>query len=193
MRTNTFDAVMGRQKLVITGLVCLLSLSLLTSSFLAFTKAETRVVLLPGHMSGEWEISSTRYDEVYLADASASLAEIYMETTPSTAEWRRQAILRWVHPESSQQVIEQLDEETEGIRRQKLSSAFAIKEIAVKETDGQAVVRVTGELIRFVTNKPFAQDSIVVIIKWRRDVRGAATVSDIEWREVLNDEQASDF
>ena len=193
MRTDTFDAFIGRQKLVITGLVVLLALSLITSSFLAATKKETLVVLVPGHMSGTWEVSSTRFDERYLADASASLAETYMETTPATAEWRREAILKWVHPQSSQGVEDQLDEETAGIRRQRLSSAFAIKAVAVKETDDEAVVRVTGELTRFVTSKPFARDNVVVTIMWQRDVRGAATVTSIEWRIIEQNEDASDF
>ena len=131
-------------------------------------------MLIPGKMSGEWLIHQNSFDERYLADASTSIAEIYLETAPSTADWRGQ-MLRWVHPEASQTISDQFDDETQRIIGQKLSSAFAIKAVAVNLIGSdEAVVRVTGYLTRFVTDKTFAQNAVVVTINWRRDDRGAA-------------------
>jgi type IV conjugative transfer system protein TraE len=193
MDKATFDRIQQRRKVELISLSGLLVLSIAVNLILAIQQSTT-VVLIPGSMTGEWQITHSEFDDRYLADASASLAETYLETTPSTAEWRRQQILKWVHPESSLLITKQFDDETDRIKGQKLSSAFAINAVAVNaNNDKEATVRVTGVLTRFVTDKRFAQENVVVIVTWGRDVRGAATIRNLTWKELEKNEEVETF
>ena len=194
MEKNTFDDLLNRKKTTLVGLAALLVLSLLSNLVLLTTQNDQLVILVPGQMSTEWKVSSSEYDEHYLADASTTIAEIYMETTPDTAEWRRQKILRWVHPASTQSIAKQITDETNRIKRQKLTTAFSISEVAVRDVgEDIAHARVTGDLTRFVTGKPFAQDKIVVSITWSRDSRTVAKIKGITWEIIGTNEKTEDF
>lgn len=193
MQRGVFDRGMMTQRWLVILLAVFLGLSLLGNLVQLQTREDRVVMLLPGEMSGPWEITRARFDRTYLADASVSLAEVYLETTPATAEWRRQAIMRWVHPAEVQKIADQIVDETENIKRQKLTSSFSISDVATSLRETEAEVRVVGQLTRFVTDKRFAQEGVVMTVRWRRDERGAATVSDLSWRPLRKNERADDF
>ena len=184
MEKTSFDFRQKQTKIMLMGVFTLFVLSLITNILLLSIRQDTVVVLIPGEISGTYRISQSIFDERYLADASTTVAYLYLSATPASVDYRTDEIMRWVHPESTQKVAVALEAEAARIKSQRLTTSFAIKEVAVDATDGGAVVQIVGTLTRFITDRKFAQDNAQVTLVWGRDTRGAAVIKELKW-EIL--------
>jgi type IV conjugative transfer system protein TraE len=193
MRQMNFDEEQVKRQVIVIALTVFLGLSLVCNVILLLGRDDQTIALIPSTMSGEWNISRVSYDERYLADAALHLAELYLETTPETTGFRQENILRWVHPAHRQAVIERLLKEADNIRKQRLTSTFVISEIATQINGDHATSRVVGTLSRFVADRRESQIHVVVTIGWLRDRRGSARISNLDWRELENNETANNF
>ena len=138
---------------------------------------------MPGTMSQDYHITQGQYDEGYLADASATIANLFLNSTPVTVDWRKEQLLRWVHPASFQSIAARLDEEAARIKAQKLTTSLAISAIDVTTANSGAESVVLGVLTRFVAGRRFRQGAVEISITWSRDQRGVALIRALTWQE----------
>ncbi len=184
MLQSSFDQQQKASRLSQIVLVALLGLSLVINVGLLSMREDPTVILLPGDVSGNYKISQSIFDDRYLADASTSIAYAYLSTTPSSVDYRRENILRWVHPSSFQEIAVDLEKEGERIKSQRLTSALSISSTKVKSSAAVATAVIEGRLSRFIAGREFSQQQIAMTIKWERDERGTALVSDLKWKVI---------
>lgn len=163
-------------------LLALLGVSLLVN-FILVVRQDQKVILMPGTMTQDYHITQGQYDEGYLADASATIANLFLNSTPATVDWRKEQLLRWVHPASFQNIAARLDEEARRIKAQKLTTSLAISTIDATASNGGAESMVVGVLTRFVAGRKFRQGEVEITITWSRDGRGAALIRSLTWQE----------
>ena len=180
MERLSFDMKLKIAKHGQVVLLGLLGLSLLMNLIL-LGRQDKVVVLIPGQMTAEYHISQGKYDNAYIADASATVADLFLNSTPATVDWRKEQLLRWVHPVNYQQIVELFDNESKRIKAQKLTTSFSISKIDVNVDSDVPESIVTGYLSRFVAGRQFHQDEVEVKIVWNRDTRGAVLISDLKW------------
>ena len=184
MLKQSFDARRRQGQFIIFGLTGLLIVSLISNVLILSLVPKPLVVLLPGEVSGKYLISQNQYDNHYLSDASSSVADTFLNVTPGTVDWRKKEVLRWAHPESTQSIADQLDEEAKNIVSQKLTTSFSVKDIDVDAKKESATVTVEGVLTRFITDRQFSQERVNVIVIWDRDARGAALIKSLSWEKI---------
>ena len=179
----TFDMRIKTAKYGQMVLLALLGVSLMVN-FILVVRQDQKVILMPGTMSQDYHISQGQYDEAYLADASATIATLFLNSTPATVDWRKEQLLRWVHPSSVQNIATLLDEEAARIKSQKLTTSLSISAINVTASNGGAAESmVVGTLTRFVAGRKFRQGEVEISITWSRDGRGAALIRELKWQE----------
>ena len=165
-------------------LLILLALSLIIN-IMILARDERVVVLIPGAMTGKYEISQVKYDQRYVADASTFLAGLFLNTTPATADWRKEELLRWVHPAATQKIADLVDQESIRIKSQRLTTSFAISNVDVKLDNSGAVAKVEGRLTRLIGDRVFNKATVAVEILWERDDRGTVLIRNLKWEELF--------
>ena len=186
MDRNVFDRQMRRAGLRFWALTCLLAVSVAGNLAQTVMRPSSTTLLLPAQITGPYEISRSRFDGQWLADASADVATVMFNVTPETGDWRRTRVLRWAHPAGRQSLITQLEAEQARIDDSKLSMALSVKRVSVSEasTDGKSVTTgVEGVLTRWVAGREVSRVPILITLAWRRDARGTPLLTKLTWEE----------
>lgn len=186
MDRNVFDRQMRRAGLRFWALACLLAVSITGNLSQTLMRPSSTTLLLPAQINGPYEISRSRFDGQWLADASADVATVMFNVTPETGNWRRARVLRWAHPAGRQALITQLEDEQASIDRKKLSMALSVRKVSVPalpaDRDG-VTTGVDGVLTRWVAGREVTRVPVLITLEWRRDARGTPLLTTLEWKE----------
>lgn len=190
MDRNFFDKQMRRASYRFWFVAGLLSLSIASNFAQIVAQPSSTTILIPARISGTYEITRNHFDRLWLADASGDAAMTMFNVTPETGNWRREQMLKWVHPRGRQALISQLDDELVTIRKKKLSMALSVKKVDVpsnKPESDQITTSVEAVLTRWIAGREVERMAITVALDWERDARGAPLIRRLKWKESENE------
>lgn len=136
-RVNGFlGAIVAGQSLTI--LLCLFVIVSILGS--------DRTLVVPPSIEKSFWVSRDKVSREYLEEMAAYVSWLVLDVTPSTIDWKRNALLDWASPTDYAELKRQMDIEADRLRRNNATTSFLIQQLVADETK-QAVV-VTGRLRR---------------------------------------------
>jgi type IV conjugative transfer system protein TraE len=128
-------------------LVCSLSVNLLQGITVLNLVDKTRTVIVPPD-SREFWVSSKMVSVSYLQQMTDYFLTLILNTTPSTAAYKRETLLKFVHPSHYGLVKEQLITDETEIQKRHISRFFVPVSYEVNEADHS--VKTLGDLTTLV-------------------------------------------
>ncbi|MBS0637001.1 MAG: hypothetical protein JSS12_05780 [Verrucomicrobia bacterium] len=134
-----------KQRVILLGLVGVFAISnlLLAASLLTADKA---VLIMPTHISKEFEISSKKVSEDYLELMARDFVQSFLNMTPDTQEYLNSYVLRLAHPSYHGELKQQLNELFEEIKNKQMTLHFTLNEMDVDQD--KLVVKASGYLVK---------------------------------------------
>src|SRR5690606_10636810 len=131
-----------------------LLLSNLTQAAYSLIRSE-RVVVIPPEINREFWIEKNRVSAAYLEEMALFYADMILESSPSSAAYKREIILRNTTSEGYGALKSRLVEDEQRLKKEHLSTSFQPN--TVKVNPNKLMVEINGDLLRFVGDKRISQ------------------------------------
>lgn len=105
-----------------------------------------RTVIVPPSIDRSFWVSKDKASREYLEQMAAYVAWLMLDVTPSTVDWKRNALLDWVSPADHAAMKTLMDLEADRLRKTNASTSFLIQQLTADEKEQS--VKVTGRLRR---------------------------------------------
>jgi conjugal transfer pilus assembly protein TraE len=105
-----------------------------------------RTVLVPPNIDRTFWVTRDKASREYLEQMASYVSWLMLDVTPSTIDWKRNALLNWVAPDQHATLKTRMDLEAERLRSNNATTSFLIQQITADESDQSA--RITGRLRR---------------------------------------------
>ncbi len=136
----------------------LLVMALLTLNFFqacALLVRSERVVVIPPHTTASFWVEKNRVSPSYLEEMALFFANLILETTPESAAYKRDIILRNTLSEGYGALKTKLLEDEGRLKKERVVTAFQPN--GIKVNPAHMTVEITGDLLRFVGEKRISQ------------------------------------
>ena len=152
-----------RANRVLSGIVGALSLTvLLCLVVIVSIVGSDRTVIVPPNIDRTFWVTREKASREYLEEMASYVAWLVLDVTPTTVDWKKNALLNWVAPEQHAAMKTKMDIEAERLRTNNATTFFLVQQLAADE----------------------AKQSVVVTGRLRRQINGA-DVTDPETRSYL--------
>ena len=129
------------------SIIVLLSLCLLLAlGVIASILGSERTVLVPPSIDKTFWVTKDKASGEYLEQMAGYVAWLTLDISPSTVDWKRDQLLKYVPPAQYQAMKTQMDLESNRLRRNNASTFFLIQQLAADEKNQSVIV--TGRLRR---------------------------------------------
>ena len=141
-----------RKKNALFVFVCALLLLNLLQAFVTLVRP-TRVVVMPPTLTRTVWVEDGRVSSSYVEEMAFFFASLLLETSPESASYRRDLVLRNTSPEHYGVLKAKLLEDERRLQKERVVTS--VQPVSVKVTGLKA--EVTGDLSRFVGLKPISR------------------------------------
>lgn len=105
-----------------------------------------RTVIVPPNIDRTFWVARDKASREYLEQMASYVSWLMLDVTPSTIDWKRNALLNWVAPDQHAALKTRMDLEADRLRSNNATTSFLIQQITADESDQS--VRITGRLRR---------------------------------------------
>jgi conjugal transfer pilus assembly protein TraE len=137
-------------------LVLIAALLIITFTQALFTLFRSeRIVVVPPDLKQEVWLEQNTVSSAYLEEMTLVYASLILESSPESAAYKRDIILRHTSPESYGALKRRLVEDEQRLKREHVTTSFQPN--GIKVDSSLLTVEVTGDLLRFVGEKRISQ------------------------------------
>ena len=133
---RVLSAIVGA--LSLTVLLCLVAIVSIVGS--------DRTVIVPPNIDRTFWVTREKASREYLEEMASYVAWLVLDVTPTTVDWKKNALLNWVAPDQHAAMKTKMDIEAERLRNNNATTFFLVQQLAADETKQSVVV--TGRLRR---------------------------------------------
>lgn len=136
-----------RSNRTLGSIIILLSLSLLLAlGVILSILGSERTILVPPSIDKTFWVTKDKASGEYLEQMAGFVTWLMLDVSPSTVDWKREQLLKYVQPAQYQAMKTRMEVEADRLRRNNASTFFLIQQFAADEKD--QTVLVTGRLRR---------------------------------------------
>jgi conjugal transfer pilus assembly protein TraE len=137
-------------------LVLIAALLMITFTQALFTLSRSeRIVVVPPDLKQEIWLEQNTVSSAYLEEMALVYASLILESSPESAAYKRDIILRHTSPESYGALKRRLIEDESRLKKEHVTTSFQPN--GIKVDSSHLTVDVTGDLLRFVGEKRISQ------------------------------------
>ena len=133
---RVLSAIVGA--LSLTVLLCLVVIVSIVGS--------DRTVIVPPNIDRTFWVTKEKASREYLEEMASYVAWLVLDVTPTTVDWKKNALLNWVAPDQHAAMKTKMDIEAERLRSNNAATFFLVQQLAADESKQSVVV--TGRLRR---------------------------------------------
>ena len=161
-RSNLLDLSKLLNSALLLMVIVLFITNIATAWGLLWAVTHKSRTFTPPVIGQEFSISDQSVDKSYLQQMGEYFVFLKLNVTPSNVERNYGQLLEYVSSDNYHKIQPKLLEEALAIKKQKISSSFFIKDIAVSVPEMQ--VRITGELRKYVGSRALQPEEAVYIV-----------------------------
>ena len=145
--------LLHKRNLLLSLVTVLLMINGIQALFTLFR--DQRIIVVPPDLSQEVWLEKNKVSASYLEEMALVFADLILESSPESAAYKRDIILRYAASETYGALKRTLLEDEKRLRREHVTTSFQAN--SLKVDPHKLVVDVTGDLLRFVGEKRVSQ------------------------------------
>lgn len=157
MKTRLLNSRLGdllqQRNLLLSLVVILLGINFTQALFTLFRSE--RIVVVPPDINREFWVEKNKVSASYLEEMALVFANFILESSPESAAYKREIILRNTASESYGPLKIRLLEDEKQLKKEHVATSFQAN--SVKVNPNKLSVELTGDLLRFVGDKRISQ------------------------------------
>jgi len=119
---------------------------------------EDKIILVPPTLSQDVWVMGGQSSKSYIEEWALYLSSELLNMTPETVAFHYDAVLRYVHPETSATLKKQFEADSKHLKENTISTLFKPKTVTVTQAGSQGSALVEGTLSTFVGSKLIESD-----------------------------------
>jgi len=136
--------------LALCQLVCLV--------IIAGMAGRERTVIVPPNIDRTFWVAKDKASREYLEQMASYVSWLMLDVTPTTIDWKRNALLNWVGPDQHAAMKTKMDLEADRLRTSNATTSFLIQQITADEKDQSVLI--TGRLRRQINGADVGEPEI---------------------------------
>lgn len=152
LNTRLRDIVAQRNSLLT---VCFCLLGIVFVQALCFLFKSEHVVVVPPETKQSFWVEKGRASASYIEEMALFFTTLILDTSPSSAAYQRDVLLRYAVPEAYGPLRAMLLEDEERSKKEQLSTSF--KPASIQVNPKSLTAEITGDLISYVGQKHLSQ------------------------------------